>query len=79
MTPVRSGPEWGASQKHRLPGTPEQAERPVSEGPQKIHGQAVRQTMHRVNRCRHGALGLGGFDWGRAFTRKAAGLSHRQL
>jgi hypothetical protein len=60
-TPVRSGPEWGASQKHRLPDTPEQAGRPVSEGPQKIQGQAVRQTLHRVNRCRHGALGLGGF------------------
>lgn len=58
---VRNGPEWGATQKHRLPDTPEQAERPVSEGPQKTQGQVVRQTLHRVNRCRHGALGLGGF------------------
>lgn len=59
---LANGPGWAAPKNHRLPATPEQAERPVSEGPQKTQGQVVRQTLHRVNRCRHGALGLGGFD-----------------
>lgn len=62
----RSGKaNWLASavpKKDRHPYTPEYADRPVSEGPGKIRGQVVRQTANRLNRCRHGALGFGGFD-----------------
>lgn len=43
---LANGPEWAAPKNHRLPDTPEQAERPVSEGPQKMQGQVVRQTLH---------------------------------
>jgi len=44
-TPVRSGPEWGASQKHRHRETrPVQAVQPVSEGLRMPSRRVVRQT-----------------------------------
>jgi len=56
-TPVRSGPEWGASQKHRLSYTRKQVVQPVHEGLGKIRGASGETTPYRVNRVLQGALG----------------------
>jgi hypothetical protein len=56
-TCVKSGPAWAASQKHRPSATRMRAERPVSEGPQKVQGRVVKTNPVSMNRCLMGALG----------------------
>lgn len=52
--------------KHRPGYTPQRADRPVSEGPEKVQGQVVRQTLYRKNRYVLRALGYRNYLCSRA-------------